>query len=154
MDRELQERVVGAIVLVVVAVLVVPIFLDGSTDDVEIITESVALPGQGGGQPETQKIVLNRDRSEPVPVTAPAQAAVAEPEARVEPQAAAPAEQAPPETGQAVPDAARQESATARIERRRFRKLDAGPAADPVLDSPYGWSGRSAEGGGSRIASR
>lgn len=74
MDRALQERVTGAIVLVVMAVLIVPVFLDGSTDEVETISRAVTLPGQNAQQAATQKIVLNRDRSEPLPakVAAPA----------------------------------------------------------------------------------
>ncbi|MEX1266225.1 MAG: SPOR domain-containing protein [Woeseia sp.] len=67
MDRPLKERVVGAIVLVVVAVLVVPVFLDGPADDTEVVTETVLLPGQEGQARKQQTIVLNRDRSEPVP---------------------------------------------------------------------------------------
>ena len=41
MDRALKERVIGAIVLVVVAVLIVPVFLDGTANDVEIVSEVV-----------------------------------------------------------------------------------------------------------------
>jgi len=67
MDRPLKERIVGAIVLVVLAVLVVPVFLDGPADDTEIVTETVLLPGQEGQARKQQTIVLNRDRDEPVP---------------------------------------------------------------------------------------
>ncbi len=67
MDRPLKERIVGAIVLVVVAVLVVPVFLDGPADDADVVTETVLLPGQEGQERKQQTIVLNRDRSEPVP---------------------------------------------------------------------------------------
>ncbi|MDZ7770012.1 MAG: hypothetical protein U5K38_13490 [Woeseiaceae bacterium] len=62
MDRPLKERIVGAIVLVVVAVLVVPVFLDGPVDDTEVVTETVLLPGQEGQARKQQTIVLNRDR--------------------------------------------------------------------------------------------
>ena len=74
MDRALQERLIGAIVLVVTAVLIVPVFLDGSADEVETVSEAVTLPGQNTQQAATQKIVLNRDRTEPVPANAPAPA--------------------------------------------------------------------------------
>lgn len=67
MDRPLKERIVGAVVLVVVAVLVVPVFLDGPSSDTEVVTETVLLPGQEGQARKQQTIVLNRDRSEPVP---------------------------------------------------------------------------------------
>jgi DedD protein len=70
MDRALKERVTGAVVLVVFAVLVVPVFLDGPSTDAEIITESVTLPGQNDQKRKSQTIVLERDRSEPVPTAA------------------------------------------------------------------------------------
>ena len=67
MDRALKERIVGATVLVVIAVLVVPVFLDGPAEEPEIVTEPVALPGQAGQDSKRQTIVLERDREEPVP---------------------------------------------------------------------------------------
>ena len=69
MDRALKERVIGAIVLVVVAVLIVPVFLDGTANDVEIVSEVVTLPGQNDQQRMTQTVVLNCDRAEPVPTS-------------------------------------------------------------------------------------
>ena len=65
MDRALKERIIGAIILVLFVVLVVPVFLDGRANDSEIISEHVPLPGQSGEQNRT--VVLNRDRTEPVP---------------------------------------------------------------------------------------
>jgi len=67
MDRALKERIIGAIVLVLFVVLVVPVFLDGPDDSAQIISEQVPLPGQAGE--ETRTIVLERDRTEPVPAT-------------------------------------------------------------------------------------
>ena len=69
MDRSLKERIIGAVALVVFAVMVVPVFLDGPSTKTEIITESVSLPGQNGQTRKTQTIVLERDRTEPVPVS-------------------------------------------------------------------------------------
>jgi DedD protein len=69
MDRSLKERIIGAVVLVVFAVMVVPVFLDGPSTKTEIITESVSLPGQNGQTRKTQTIVLERDRTEPVPAS-------------------------------------------------------------------------------------
>jgi DedD protein len=74
MDRSLKERVIGAIVLVVLAVLIVPVFLDGTADDTEIVSQIVSLPGQNAQENMTQIVVLNRDRAEPVPMSAPASA--------------------------------------------------------------------------------
>jgi len=65
MDRALKERIIGAIVLVLFVVIVVPIFLDGPGDSGETISEQVPLPGQAGE--ENRTIVLERDRTEPVP---------------------------------------------------------------------------------------
>jgi len=67
MDRALKERIIGATVLVIFAVLIVPVFLDGPSSDSERIREAVTLPGQGEQGTRKQTIVLNRDRTEPVP---------------------------------------------------------------------------------------
>lgn len=73
MERALKERIIGAVVLVVFAVLIVPIFLDGPPADGEILTERLLLPGQEGQ--DTQTVVLERDRTDPVPAaTTPASA--------------------------------------------------------------------------------
>ncbi|MCG8369979.1 MAG: SPOR domain-containing protein [Proteobacteria bacterium] len=61
----MKERIIGAAVLVVFVVLVVPIFLDGPPDDDEIVSERVLLPGQEAQK--TQTVVLDRNRTEPVP---------------------------------------------------------------------------------------
>lgn len=65
MDRALKERIIGAIVLVLFVVIVVPVFLDGPGNDGQIVSEQVPLPGQAGE--ESRTIVLERDRTEPVP---------------------------------------------------------------------------------------
>ncbi|MFQ6006503.1 MAG: SPOR domain-containing protein [Woeseia sp.] len=69
MDRVLKERVIGAGVLVAFAVLVVPVFLDGPSIDTEIVSEPVTLPGQNDQTRRSQTIVLDRDRTEPVPTS-------------------------------------------------------------------------------------
>ncbi len=89
MERELKERIIGAVVLVLVVVLVVPIFLDGRTDNDETITETVILPGQSEQKMQTQ--VLDRNRSTPVPASnssddAPPQAEKPQPQPLPEPQ--------------------------------------------------------------------
>ena len=65
MDRALKERIIGAIVLVLFVVLVVPVFLDGPNNSDAVISQNVPLPGQSGDANQT--IVLNRDRDQPVP---------------------------------------------------------------------------------------
>lgn len=67
MDRALKERIIGVIVLVVFAVIIVPVFLDGPPEESEIISESLLLPGQNSEAQKQQTIVLDRDRDEPVP---------------------------------------------------------------------------------------
>ena len=90
MDRALKERIIGATVLVLFVVLVVPVFLDGPENDNAVISQTVPLPGQAGD--ENQTIVLHRDRDHPEPVAStskPPEAAAPTPERR-EPAAAAP----------------------------------------------------------------
>ncbi len=65
MERALKERIVGATILVAAVVIVVPVFLDGPSDPDEIVSESINLPGQAKDGSRT--VVLNRDRTEPVP---------------------------------------------------------------------------------------
>lgn len=67
MERALKERIIGVAVLVLFAVLVVPVFLDGSPGDGEIVSERVPLPGQS--EQENRTVVLDRDRTEPVPAS-------------------------------------------------------------------------------------
>ncbi len=89
-DRELKERVIGAIVLVGVTVLVVPVFLDGPSGETEIVSKAVALPGQSQREGEMQTVVLNRDRQEPVPVSMPPTAEKEPEPVRTEPAPAKP----------------------------------------------------------------
>lgn len=84
MDRALKERIIGAVVLVLVVVLVVPVFLDGPPGETEIVSERVPLPGQT--DQETRTVVLDRDRSSPVP----ANAATEQPAPRPQPVAEEP----------------------------------------------------------------
>lgn len=65
MERALKERIIGAAVLVVVAVLVVPVFLDGPPDGGQVVSERVPLPGQSNQETKTQ--ILELDRKDPVP---------------------------------------------------------------------------------------
>ena len=67
MERALKERIIGAAVLVLFVVLVVPVFLDGPPSDTELVSEPLLLPGQD--RQKTQTVVLDRDRTDPVPST-------------------------------------------------------------------------------------
>jgi DedD protein len=64
MERSLKERIIGAAVLVIVVVLIVPVFLDGPEEN-EVVSTTVPLPGQS--EQESRTVVLDRDRTEPVP---------------------------------------------------------------------------------------
>ena len=68
-DKALKERIIGAVVLVVFAVLIVPIFLGGPPSESQIVSEAVTLPGQNNQAQKQQTIVLDRDRSQPVPAS-------------------------------------------------------------------------------------
>lgn len=70
MDRALKERVIGAIVLVVFVVLVVPVFLDGKSAEVENRREPISLPGQHGDGRKQKTVVLELDREQPMPAAA------------------------------------------------------------------------------------
>ena len=113
-DRALKERVSGAVVLVLLAVLVVPIFLDGPSDDTELVSESVTLPGQNDQERRQQTIVLNRDRSEPVPTSRPAATATPTPEPeRKSPPSQQPARETPaPKPAEPTPEPASGSSET------------------------------------------
>lgn len=118
MDRALKERIIGVIVLVVFAVIIVPVFLDGPPDQSEVISESLLLPGQNSEAQKQHTIVLDRDRDEPVPsasspspaqqapagsATAPAVAAKPAPQqARNEPPPQSVSQSAPASTGAAT----------------------------------------------------
>ncbi len=97
MDRALKERIIGVIVLVVFAVIIVPVFLDGPSDQSEVISESLLLPGQNGETQKQQTIVLDRDRDEPVPSASSSSAAEPTPTAAgpTQTQTAEPAPQPP-----------------------------------------------------------
>lgn len=88
MERALKERIIGAVILVSVAVLLVPVFLDGPPSEAEIVSQSVALPGQAAQK--TQTIVLDRDREEPVPSTQSSRPADQQSEAQAQESAPSP----------------------------------------------------------------
>ena len=99
MERALKERIIGAAVLVLVVVLVVPVFLDGTPGGDEIVSERVPLPGQA--EQKSQTVILERDRTDPVPVAAgstPAQEQEREPPPKLI------VKQAEPETAKPDPE--------------------------------------------------
>jgi len=102
MDRALKERIIGAVILVLFVVLVVPVFLDGPSDDNEIISERVSLPGQS--EQKAQTVILDRDRKDPVP--AAASSGSVEPEPKPTPQLVAREQETvmPPPKQEATPE--------------------------------------------------
>ena len=117
MDRSLKERLIGAVALVAIAVLVVPVFLDGPSNETAVVSESVTLPGQNEQTRKRQTIVLERDREQPVPVPAgqtssATPAAASNPVAETEaPDKDPPPKVAPAEATNPEPVAAARESA-------------------------------------------
>ncbi len=83
MERALKERIIGAVVLVIFVVLVVPVFLDGPPRPGEFVTERIVLPGQEDQDITT--VILDRERSVPVPAATSVQE---EPKIRKAPQVA------------------------------------------------------------------
>jgi DedD protein len=67
MERALKERIIGASVLVIFVVLIVPVFLDGPSEETENVSEVITLPGQEHGGAGQKTVVLERDREQPVP---------------------------------------------------------------------------------------
>ena len=124
MERALKERIIGAVVLVVFAVLVVPVFLDGPPEDGEIVSERVMLPGQE--DQKNQTVVLDRDRTQPVPAaTTPAATPVKQEPARQEPAQEEPVREAPKPV--VVPDEPAEEPAPK-------------PAPQPVASTTGMWA--------------
>ena len=116
MERALKERILGACVLVIFVVLVVPIFLDGPPEDGEIVSERVLLPGHEGQDVKT--VILDRERSEPLPVTSNAAGTDSAKDAVVD----------EPETVLPVPAKAEPEPAPVRVEKE--------PAQQPATVAP------------------
>lgn len=84
MERALKERIIGAAILVLFVVLVVPVFLDGPPADGEIVSERVLLPGQDGE--DTKTVVLDRERSAPLPAASKVTESVAADDQTPEPK--------------------------------------------------------------------
>ena len=126
MDRALKERIIGVIVLVVFAVIIVPVFLDGPPGESEVISESLLLPGQNSEAQKQQTIVLDRDRDEPVPTAS----------------SSSPAQQAPASAGtneaKAAEPTSQPESQPARSEPPRQSVPEAVPASTGTATSETG----------------
>ena len=98
MDRSLKERLIGAAVLVGLAVWLIPWVLDGPERAAQVEPEALELPAaQGSASMRTQTIHLDESRDPPTPAardsatTAPALSPPPEPSARtIEPQPSAP----------------------------------------------------------------
>ena len=69
MDRQLKERITGAALLVLCAVIVIPWLLDGrvAPDQFE---KSISIPPPGGGSSNVRTIMLDADANASAPVTA------------------------------------------------------------------------------------
>ncbi len=82
MDRGLKERLVGAAVLVVLGVWLIPWVLDGSNEPVATAPGSLTLPVPGSDEAlRSQTITLDNDREQPTPLPEPAHEPALEPSA-------------------------------------------------------------------------
>ena len=114
MERALKERIIGAAILVLFVVLVVPIFLDGPPNENEVVSERVLLPGQDAQS--TQTVVLERNRTEPVPPASDSGAAVPEATGQKPVQPSTQARSAPPPEEEQPDQAATSVAATEKPE--------------------------------------
>ncbi len=120
MERALKERIVGAIVLVVFVVLVVPVFLDGPPEQGNTVSERVLLPGQS--EQETRTVVLDRERSVPIPASTGSQSPESAPPVVEQPVRPQPAGDNEADAGEAAPKpTATEPSAETAVERPRPR---------------------------------
>ena len=110
MDRSTKERLTGAIVLVAVAWLVIPVFLDGPEEDGGTVRQGVDLPGQEGQPTRTRRIVLEPPPGREEKITDPPPATRQLPAPSGDGGSTAAAE----ETPAAEPDTAAPEPAAAR----------------------------------------
>ena len=90
MERQLKERVVGAVLLVLAAVLIIPLFLDGPDPGSDEARRSVALPPAEDTDVRTRTVRLEQSRDTP---TAPPMSAEPVPSASSPPEATGPAAQ-------------------------------------------------------------
>ena len=138
MDRALKERIIGAAVLVTFVVLVVPIFLDGPPQEGEVVSERVLLPGQEGQ--DTKTVVLDRERSEPIPVASGAQN-VSKAPADVAPSVPEPAKQEPVDTDSDVQAVAAQPApAESTPEPDPEPKIEVRPTPPPASSTTGMWA--------------
>lgn len=149
MDRALKERIIGAVVLVAIIVLVVPVFLDGPAPEPGMISEPVLLPGQSREPGARKTVVLERDRDQPLP-DAPARepahpveaaaerdAPASKPQAEPVEQAAAPPAEEPDTSGRAAV-AENEKPAPPRDDEPPATSEDPKPAAESATESATG----------------
>lgn len=87
MDRKLKERIVGAVLLVLAAVLVIPLFLDGPDPETRVERPAVALPPADDTDARTRTVRLEQQRDTPTaPPTPAAEAPVPTPSPAPVPQ--------------------------------------------------------------------
>jgi DedD protein len=105
MERPLKERLVGAVVIVIIGVVFIPLFLDGPDESGRAVEQGLTLPSASQGV-RTVTIPVGRSADEPAPVPAPSSAdpvaprpdagSVKRPAANASTPAAAPSTAAPP----------------------------------------------------------
>ncbi len=99
MDRKLKERIVGAVLLVLAAVLVIPLFLDGPDPETRVERPAVTLPPADDTDARTRTVRLEQQRDTP---TAPPTPAAEAPLPTPAPAPVAPSPQAPTDSAAAA----------------------------------------------------
>ena len=73
MERPLKERLVGAVVIVIIGVVFIPLLLDGPEESDRAVEQGITLPSASQGV-RTVTIPVGRSADEPAPVPAPSSA--------------------------------------------------------------------------------
>jgi len=73
MERPLKERLVGAVVIVIIGVVFIPLLLDGPEESDRAVEQGITLPSASQGV-RTVTIPVGRSADEPAPVPAPSNA--------------------------------------------------------------------------------
>lgn len=79
MEIGLKERLIGAVVLVILAVIIIPWVLKGGSAPTATVTRQIALPAATSTLPQTYRMDLNHPAAPAQPLASPATASVLPP---------------------------------------------------------------------------
>lgn len=125
MEIGLKERLIGAVVLVILAVIIIPWVLKGGSTPTATVTRQIALPAATSTLPQTYRMDLNHPEAPAQPLAGPATASVPPPPAITQAAAGGAAPAASPPANPAGVQA----TAPVRKSVQRPASLPAAPAA-------------------------